>query len=379
MSELAEMLAMIEAHALRGNAVAQATVVAVRGSTYRRPGASLLVPEAGDVVGTISGGCLEAAIVEEARTVLADRRGRVLSFDLTTDDEPWGLGVGCNGAVEAFVQPLEPRELAEPLRRVLRTARPIAVVTVIESEVAGISAGARAIVDEAASAARLSTTPVPEPLETAACEAAAAVLAGGPARDRTVELDAGRVRIFAQAVNPPPRLIVCGAGPDAEPLARMARALGWGVVVVDDRPARLTRSRFPDAEVVPVELPDLAAKLVDADRRTFVVVMTHDLARDEGYLRAFLASPVPYIGMLGPRARSDRLLRQLQDEGLDVADAGARIHRPVGLDIGAEDPAEIAISVLAEIVAVRRGGRAGYLRDRDGAIHHRPSGGRDDA
>jgi xanthine dehydrogenase accessory factor len=370
MSEIVEMLAAIESNASRGVGLALATVVDVRGSAYRRPGAMLLVPEVGDVVGTISGGCLEAAVVDEARGVLAAGLPRIVEFDLTSDDEPWGLGVGCNGAIEAFIQPLQPRELADVLRRVLRAGRSIAAVTVIASDVPGAVPGARAVIDRSTSGASpFSTRPGLKPLATAAADAAMAVLDGEPARVWTVDLESGRVRIFAHAVDPPQRLVVCGAGPDAEPLAATAHALGWSVVVVDDRPARLMRAHFPGAELVTAERPELTPKIVDADERTFVVIMAHHLARDEAYLRGFLDSAVPYIGMLGPRGRSERLLQQIEDEGMDVTAARERIHRPVGLDIGAEDPGEIALSVLAEIVAVRRGGRAGFLRDRDGAIH----------
>ena len=186
-----------------------------------------------------------------------------------------------------------------------------------------------------------------------------------------------QVRAFVEVLDPPLRLLVCGAGHDAIPLVRAASVLGWNVTVVDDRPAFLTRDRFPEAaDLVTIEDPADAAKEAGADERTFVVVMTHNFLRDKEYLRSILGSPARYVGMLGPAARTERLLMELTEEGVEIGEGDRpRVHGPAGLDLGGEGPEEIAQAILAEIVAVKRGRSGGFLRDRLGPIHERPRPG----
>ena len=385
MSETAEILAAIDRLARRGERSALATVVAVRGSTYRRPGARLLVPERDEPVGSISGGCLEASIVEDARAAARNGRPLLVSFDLTADDDAvWGLGLGCNGAVDVFVEPLTSArrasskpmaDAAEPLRLALDDDPPAAVVAVIASDGADVAPGARLVVRRRPGGGPFLEGSLGAAIDRGALDAAAEVLAEGRSADRTIRSNGPEVRIFVEVIDPPPRIVVCGAGRDAEPLVRGARTLGWRAVLVDDRASRLVPGRFDAASaILAVEAPEHAAKLTAPDDRTFVVLMNHDFGRDAAYLRAFLATPARYIGILGPAARSARMLDELRDEGVDPGDAG-RIHAPIGLDLGAEGPEEIAHSILSEIVAVKRGHDGGFLRNRAGSIHDRPSDG----
>ena len=184
------------------------------------------------------------------------------------------------------------------------------------------------------------------------------------------------VRAFVEVLDPPLRLLVCGAGHDAIPLVRAASVLGWNVTVADDRPAFLEHERFPEANAF-VEPDDLAdtAKAAGVDERTYVVVMSHNFLRDKEYVRSMLDSPAPYLAMLGPAARTERLLMELRDEGAEIGDEDRRIHGPAGLDLGGEGPEEIAQAILAEIVAVKRQRSGGFLRDRPGPIHDRPRPG----
>jgi xanthine dehydrogenase accessory factor len=211
-------------------------------------------------------------------------------------------------------------------------------------------------------------------VDAAAVAAASELLDTRASEIRTLPDD---VRAFVEVLEPPLRLLICGAGHDAIPLVRAASVLGWSAVVVDDRPGFLNAERFPGAAgFVHVERPEDAAKVAQVDARTFVVVMTHNFLRDKEYLRSFLTSPVAYLGMLGPAARTQRLLMELAEEGVDIADADrARIHGPAGLDLGSEGPEEIAGSIVAEIVAVRRGREGGFLKERPGPIHDRPRPG----
>jgi xanthine/CO dehydrogenase XdhC/CoxF family maturation factor len=371
--EIGDVLAAIEALAARGERMALATIVAVRGSTYRRPGARLLVPEEGSPVGNISGGCLEGDVADMARVVMDEGRARLAGWDLTADDDAvWGLGLGCNGAIEVFIEPAErAAEVAGALRTALEEERPISVVTVVESSRAGIEPGARLVVrPEGTSDGSLGEAS----MDAVAVDAATALLREERSEVRAL---AEGVRAFVEVLDPPLRLIVCGAGHDAIPLVRAASVLGWNLTVVDDRPAFLTRDRFPEAtRFVAVDEPEDAAKAAAVDQRTFAVVMTHNFIRDKGYVRSLLGSPATYIGMLGPGARTERLLMELRDEGVEIAGGDReRIHGPAGLDLGGEGPEEIAQAIISEIVAVKRQRAGGFLRDRPGPIHERPRPG----
>jgi xanthine/CO dehydrogenase XdhC/CoxF family maturation factor len=372
-SEIGDVLAAIESLSAKGERMALATIVAVRGSTYRRPGARLLVPEDGSPVGNLSGGCLEGDVADMARVVMEEGRARLAGWDLTADDDAvWGLGLGCNGAIEVFIEPAEKAaEVAGALRAALEAERPISVVTVVESEDPSVAAGARLVVrPDGSTDGTLGSATV----DAAAAEAAKTLLAQERSEVRTLE---DGVRAFVEVLDPPLRLVVCGAGHDAIPLVRAASVVGWNVTVVDDRPAFLTPERFPEASrFVEVDEPADAPKAAEVDERTYVVVMTHNFLRDKEYLRSLLDSPAAYLGMLGPAARTERLLIELREEGVEIPDAERdRIHGPAGLDLGGEGPEEIAQAIVAEIVAVKRRRSGGFLKDRPGPIHDRPRPG----
>jgi xanthine dehydrogenase accessory factor len=370
-SELTDVLQAIESLSARGEKLALATIVAVKGSTYRRPGARLLVPEEGELVGNISGGCLENDVADVAKIVMREGVARIVSFDLTADDdEVWGWGLGCNGAFELFVEPADKAaEVAGALRMALEEERPICMVTVLDSTVDGVEQGDRMLVRPDGSTERALGDPT---VDAAAREAARELLAAE--RSEIRELAPG-VRAFVEVLEPPLRLLICGAGHDATPLVRHAAALGWSPIVVDDRKEFLNRERFPDAvDFVFVERPDELAQVAPIDERTHVVVMTHNFLRDKDYARALVASPARFVEMLGPRVRTERIFAELREEGLDLSEVTmARFRTPAGLDLGAEGPDEIAAAICAEIVAVKRGRGAGFLKDRPGPIHERHS------
>ncbi|CAN5172298.1 XdhC family protein [soil metagenome] len=371
MGETAQVLSAISALRAQGQRMALATIVGVKGSTYRRAGARLLVPDGGDLVGNLSGGCLEGEVEGLARSVMADGRPRFALFDLTADDEViWGWGLGCNGAIEVFIEPADKAaETADALRLALEQETPIAVATVISSDLAGVPTGTRVLVHPA-EAAEVGTGQAAA--DVALTELAEGALASGVTETRTVSFPDGDVRVFVEALHPPIRLLVCGAGHDAVPLVAAASAMGWRVVVADDRDEFLDAGRFPGAgEFVRIE-PAAVADALDLDGRTYAVVMSHNFLRDRDYLRGLLDTDVSYIGMLGPNERLRRLLDDLGRQGVVPARVDeAKLHGPAGLDIGAEGPEEIASAIVAEILAVSRGRGAGYLRDRSGPIHDR--------
>ncbi|HVD68019.1 MAG TPA: XdhC family protein [Actinomycetota bacterium] len=374
MSEITDVLTAIGSLSASGQRMALATIVAVRGSTYRRPGARLLVPEEGAPIGNISGGCLEGDVADMARLVMEEGRARLAGWDLTADDDAvWGLGLGCNGAIEVFIEPADrAAEAARALRTALEEERPISLVTVIEStEPEAIAPGARLIVmPDGAVEGSLGRSDV----DAEAIAAARELLTTERSEIRTL---AEGIRAFVEILDPPLRLVICGAGHDAVPLVRAASLLGWNVTVVDDRPAFLNRERFPEAHgFASVDDPSEVADAVTVDARTFVVVMTHNFLRDKAYLRGLLTTDARYVAMLGPAARTQRLLMELEEEGTPITDEGrSRIHGPAGLDLGAEGPEEIAQAIIGEIVAVRRGRDGGFLKERPTPIHDRPRPG----
>ncbi len=372
MSELTDVLSAIESLSSRGEKLALATIVSVKGSTYRRPGARLLVPEEGELIGNISGGCLEGDVADVARIVMKEGVARIASWDLTADDdEVWGLGLGCNGAIEVFVEPAgKAAEVAGALRMALDEERPISMVTVLESSVPGIEQGDRVLVKPDGSTQ--GSLGAPE-VDASAKDTARELLAAERSEVRTLPGANGEVRAFVEVLEPPLPLLICGAGHDAAPVVRAAAGLGWSPIVVDDRPAFLTAERFPEAaSFVELERPDEVVTKAPLDGRSYVVVMTHNFLRDKDYLRALLASPARFIAMLGPAARTQRIFLELRDEGVEIGDEDlARIHGPAGLDLGAEGPEEIAAAIVAEIVATKRGRAGGFLRDRKGPIHER--------
>ncbi|MDQ3784212.1 MAG: XdhC family protein [Actinomycetota bacterium] len=371
MGETAQVLSAISALRAQGQRMALATIVGVKGSTYRRAGARLLVPDAGELVGNLSGGCLEGEVEGLARSVMAEDRPRLALFDLTADDEViWGWGLGCNGAIEVFIEPADrAAETADALRLALEQERPIAVATVISSDLEKVPIGARMLV-------RPGETPEggtgAEAVDGTLAGLASGALVTGVTETRTVAFPEGDVRVFLEALQPPIRLLVCGAGHDAIPLVAAAAAMGWRVVVADDRDAFLDARRFPGATRFLSAEPAAAAEALELDGRTYAVVMSHNYLRDRDYLRGLLDTEVAYIGMLGPNERLRRLLDDLSRQ--EVSPSGidtAKLHGPAGLDVGAEGPEEIASAIVAEILAVSRGRRGGFLRDRPGPIHDR--------
>jgi len=369
MRELLDILTAIDTFAAQGQRLALATIVGVRGSTYRRAGARLLLTASQEMVGNISGGCLESDVMVVADEVMASGTPRLVAYDLTADDDAvWGLGLGCNGAVELFVEPLDP---ASGQWRLLRTAlegeQTIALVKLLDGPQAGRWIAVRP------GGTGEGTLDDPE-VEARAVRAAQAALAEGASRLVVLPTAAGARRAFAEVIRPPIRLIVCGAGHDAIPVVQFASAMGWRVVVVDPRERFLTPERFPGARQFVRASADEAAGRVPIDDRTYVVVMTHNYLHDRDLLRGFLATPARYIGMLGPRQRTEKILEELRRQGLDLtAEDRARLFGPIGLDIGGEGPEAIALALLAEVQAVEAGRQGGFLRERRGPIHETPT------
>jgi xanthine/CO dehydrogenase XdhC/CoxF family maturation factor len=315
-----------------GEQAAIATVVRISGSAYRRPGAKFLVERDGRTTGGVSGGCLEADVRENALAILKGGAPRLLHYDTGSDEETvWGLGLGCEGAVDVFVQAVAPRSLARARELVVPGApfglsEPFAIETVVKGPHLG----------------------------------QVEIVAGSVASESRVE-EFGPDTIFIDALSPPPSLLIFGAGDDSRTLASLAQEAGFQVTVVDHRRGFLTSERFPPpARLVLRRATEGVPQLT---RQHFAVVETHSLQHDRDWLRALLKEPLAYLGLLGPRARKEHLFQEL-----GVADA-ERIYAPVGLDLGAEGPEQVAISIVAEMLAVRAGREPVHLRTKRGGIH----------
>ena len=348
---------------------ALATLVHVQGSSYRSVGARALALPGGDTVGMISGGCLEGDLLERAGEVLADGRSRTVRYDSTApEDALLGLGLGCNGVVDVLLERVAPTDAVAAGRYLphIAAARAVgqrSVLATVYESAHEAEVGARLAIVAGAEA-----TPYghwrPE-LRAAVSDDLGRLLKAGSSRSVCYQVDGAPVRVLLEVIEPPLPLTVCGAGPDAEPLVALAGALGWAPIVFDHRAAFARADRFPAAAQVLTAPREEFAATVPARHGEVAVLMTHSYPTDQQYLEQLAARDVRYIGVLGPRRRLQRLVEELGDR----APAGDLLYGPAGLDIGADSPAEIALSILAE-VRTALAGRAGTpLRDRAAPIH----------
>lgn len=340
-----------------GRPIALATVYETLGSTYSKAGHRILIAANGDYQGLVSGGCLEGDIAEHARRVLDSGRPEAVTYDLRDDaDELWGLGVGCNGLIRVFLQPLYAESRYEPfasIAAVLMSTSAGAAATVVEGGRSGLATGATLVMPSRGG------RPV-----VAGEEAEKALPARlGPGCERVMDsgrgewsVEASGLAVLYAPLKPVPRLLVLGAGLDALPVVSMAAELGWLVTVADHRPAYLERGGFAPAERVASVVPGRLHERLPLEDFDAVLVMSHHLATDQAYLSELAHVECRYLGVLGPRARRERLLDALGPSAGRLRD---RLRGPVGLDIGADSPEAIALSILAELQAelVRARGR----------------------
>ncbi len=382
-----EILATVDGWRAGGRRVALGRVIDLEGSGPRDAGAAMAVSEDGEVAGSVSGGCVEGAVVAEALDLLGVARPdlglvegasehepgtpRIVTFGYS-DEDAFAVGLTCGGTVRLFLEPLDrPGGLGEvwdPLAAAIRERRPVAVATIVDGPGLGRS---------------LLVTPDGDPLGTM----------GDAGRDHAVvrdahgelgvarsglrhygsrgEADEAAVTVFVESFAPPPQMLVFGAVDFTAALTRVARTLGYRVTVCDAREVFATAERFPEAHEVVVDWPH---RLLERVGPTLgpgdaVCVLTHDAKFDVPAIRAALATGVGYIGVMGSRRTHERRLVRLAEEGVtDPADLD-RLHSPIGLDIGARTPEETGVAIVAEIIALRSGRPAPHLRDTTGPIH----------
>jgi xanthine dehydrogenase accessory factor len=366
-----DVLPAIDRWRAAGQGVAVATVIKVWGSAPRPIGSRMVISSAGQMDGSVSGGCVEGAVLEAAQAVLATRQPRLLKFGVS-DDRAWAVGLSCGGEIEVFVEPVDDPPLRAPLavpgdavsagtekpapgtgacdrlvRGAMEADRPVVVATVVE----GATVGARlAFEPGGASAGSLGSVA----LDAVARERARELLTGFRCEKITVPSDPASADLFIECLGPRQTVLIVGAVHVAIPLVRLAGLLGFRTVVVDPRGAFATADRFGHADQLLAEWPDEAFAQVGLTAGTFLVVLSHDLKIDVPAIALALRSPAPYIGALGSAKTQRKRAAALEDEGFTAADL-ARIHSPIGLDLGGRRAEEVALAIMAEVVAVSHG------------------------
>jgi len=341
-SLLGPLLPLFERERAAGKAIALGVLVETAGSTYRKPGALMLIAADGESAGLLSGGCLEGDLSEYAREVIESGHSRLVTYDMRGgEDLIWGLGLGCEGAMHILLMRVGPDNDYQPLTHLARglaAHQPSAVAIVVQSEQGGPPVG---------------TAFLPGTAQCPATVARALDEAARTGRTSWLESAAPRWRMFALPLSLPPRLLRFGAGPDAVPVVDFAVRLSWKVTLIDHRPAYADPSHFPTAERVLHAQPDEIP--LELAHFSAAVVMSHHLPSDLKYLRALAGTEIPYVGLLGPAVRRERLLTDL---GADAERIRKRLRAPVGLAIGGRSPEAIALAIVAEIHAFVHGAPA---------------------
>jgi xanthine dehydrogenase accessory factor len=355
-----------------GEQVAVGTVVSTFSSAPRAPGAAMLVAANGEVVGSVSGGCVEGAVYELGQQVIADGEPVLQRYGVS-DDDAFAVGLTCGGIIDIYVERVDRQSLPE-LEEVadsVHKGQPVAVATVVEHEEPARLGRHMVIWPD-----RISGTLGSDRIDDAVADDARGLLASGRTATLHYGLEGERrgegMAVFVNSFEPPPRMLVFGAIDFAAAMARMGSYLGYQVTVCDARPVFATASRFPDADEVVVDWPHrylkAEAEAGRIDRRTAIAVLTHDPKFDVPLLEVALRLDVGYIGAMGSRRTHDDRLARLRAEGITEQEL-ERLASPIGLDLGARTPEETAVSIAAEIIALRWGGGGQRLSERSGRIH----------
>lgn len=358
MKENKDIVEALEAAKRNGKQTAIATLVDVTGSAYRREGAKMLIDEDGHSTGVISGGCLEPDVAITAQEVIKNGKALLKEYDMD-EETVWGLGLGCPGVVQLNIEPV--REEQQAFHKWVHG---------VKHDESGVLATVLSGSDELAGS-RLFVSGAGEKsgsLGDSYLDEQVSGMSREKLRQMTPESQAYKfdikgkpISVFIDVHVPPPRLMIFGAGHDAIPVAAFARKSGFRVTVVDQREAFANEKYFPNTEII-LARPEQLADKIHLDTRTFIVIMNHHLDKDRVCLSFAMDSAAPYIGLLGPRKRRNRLLKAFQDEGVTFSQKSmSRLYNPIGLDIGAEGADEIAISIVSELIAFKRGKSGGSL------------------
>jgi xanthine/CO dehydrogenase XdhC/CoxF family maturation factor len=373
MREITAILSSYDSAKKEGRQCVLATVVHVEGSSYRAAGARMLVDEYGVVTGAISGGCLEGDALRKALLALNQNRNKLVTYDTSDEDDAIiGAQLGCNGIIQVLFETIDPNEKHNPielLRRTEESSHPAALVSLFNLDKTKRQEGTACYIDRhGVCTGDILDNALHEKInEVAASAISRQVNHFGEYRSENVTVHA-----FIDVIPPPPTLVLVGAGNDSRVLSQMAEVLGWTIIVADGRPTHANDKRFSSCQVV-VTHPELILDNIEINERTAFVLMTHNYNYDLAVLKLLLnVNAIPYIGILGPNKKHQRMLGDLEKEDIHLTDKQtAKIFAPVGLQLGAETPAEIGLSILSEIQAVLSGSDVRHLRELSGPIHEK--------
>ncbi len=350
---------------------ALATVVRVRGSSYRSPGTRMLITDDGRWTGSISGGCLEGDALRKARQVMKEKKTMTVTYDTSEDDkQPFAINLGCNGIIDVLFEPIDSADEQNPVllfKNLSGKQETVSLATVFAGHDSLM--GKKVILDGSKSIRQSLDQPS---LAERIKHDLADLLETKRSRAVSYKVNGDVCEVFLELIQPVIQLMIFGTGFDARPLSETGKKLGWSVTVTDECVAHIAPVFFPQAD----HLSLCHREFVDRDfiisANTACVLMSHNYEYDRDVLKKLLPSATPYIGILGPRKRFDKILKDFNDQHIMLSDADwERIHAPIGLDIGAETPEEIAIAIIAEIMGKFTQRGAGYLKHRQSPIHRR--------
>lgn len=350
--------------------VALATVVRVRGSSYRSPGARMLVTDDGKWVGSISGGCLEGDALRKARKVMSDKIPLTVTYDTSEDsNQNLGIGLGCNGIIDVLIEPVgisQPHDPISLFERIVTTAEPVALATIFSNS---LYQGEKLLINHeeqmllSFSDKKINALVLPDLIQ---------VFKTKKSESKAYNFEGTHMEVFIELIQPSVSLMIFGGGFDARPVSQLAKSMGWNVTVTDECVAHIVPVFFPTADKLSLCNRQYIERDFNITHFTACVLMSHNYEYDRDVLRKLLKSATPYIGILGPRKRFDKMIQEFEDEGIHLtSDDLHRIHSPIGLDIGAEAPDEIALSIISEIQGKFANRSGGFLKYRNAPIHHR--------
>ncbi len=350
-----------------------ATVVHVEGSSYRRAGARMLIDEFGNITGAISGGCLEGDALRKALHALHQQKNKLVTYDTSDEDDAIiGAQLGCNGIIQVLFEPvnyLEKYNPCELLNIAVENEKAFAMIIQFNLDKTEEQQGTKMLIDKNAN---VFGEEIKGEFQDLIMGESAIVLSENRSHFSEIEIEGKTEHFFIQNHQPPVKLVVVGAGNDAQIIARQADLLGWKVTVTDGRPTHANEQRFSGCQVI-VTKPEETLENIKIDDRTCFVMMSHNYNYDLSVFKLLLnENQVPYIGILGPKKKFEMMLSDLKEEGIELNRMiTEKIYAPVGLEIGAETPAEIGLSILAEIQSVLTGRSAKPLREKSSPIHEK--------
>ncbi len=351
---------------------ALATVVKVHGSSYRSPGARMLITDDGRWVGSISGGCLEGDALRKARMVMTEKKSISVTYDTREEsNQNLGIGLGCNGVIDVLIEPVVPGDANNPValfEGFINVHQSLALGTVYSHST---RMGEKFLMINPGEIKLSAHQAAPDALT----EDLSGLFESKKSETKNYAVDGEEMQVFLELIQPLPSLILFGGGFDARPVSQLAKSLGWEVQVTDECVAHIAPIFFPGADKLSLCKREFIDRDFDITPYTACVLISHNYEYDRDVLLKLITREAPYIGILGPRKRFDKMREEFGQRGIILSgNQIQRIHSPIGLDIGAEAPDEIAVSIIAEIQSVFSNRSGGFLKYRSGAIHQRDSG-----